>query len=186
MKIPAFALSLAGLLTSCQSAEDLPPAPPTDIRFETSAPARLYFNNIRSTSYEVEEFPERYSKQYTLKQWPDTAATPYLVLSIVDYWLHDHAYVDLEWHGTSAEIALPWTLCISSETRQDTITLGTRHWGEQYEFAQAINQALLQNNTDLTLLGHGNNPQAIMTNDEIKRLFRLSWKDYSSLTDKNK
>lgn len=186
MKNPAFVFLLLVLVTGCQSAEDLPPPPPEDIRFKTNDPSRLYFNNIRSTAYEVVEFQERYTKQYTLTQWPDTASTPFLVLHIVDYWLHDQAYVDLSWRGLSQEIDLPWKLLVNSNSQQDTLLLNSKRWGDQYEFAKGLNQGLLKNGTQFYLIGMDGEKREIMANEETKRLFRLSWKDYQGLTDQNK
>lgn len=184
MKIPAFVLLLLGLLAACQPAEDLPPAPPTDQRFTTSDPSRLYFNNIRSTAYRVTEFSKRYTKQYTLAQWPDTSSAPFLVLSIIDYWLHDQAYVDLEWRGLDQSVELPWTILLQNGTTQDSLTLTSKRWGEQYEFANQLNQALLKTATQLQLLQTDSQTVNIMVNEEEKRLFRLSWKDYTGLVDK--
>ena len=184
MKNLAFVLLLIILLIGCQSTEDLPPPPPDDIRFKTSSPSRLYFNNIRSTAYAVVEFQERFTKKYTLTRWPDTAATPFLVLNIIDYWLYDQAYIDLSWRGLAQDVDLPWKLLINSGTEQDSLILNNKHWGDQYEFAKDLNQALLGSNTQITLVGTGGEKYEIMANEETKRLFRLSWKDYERLTYK--
>lgn len=184
MKIPAFALLLLFLLSSCQSADELPPAPPADKRFQTSDPSRLYFNNIRSSAYRILDYSDRYTKVYTMANWPDTAATAFLVPSIVDFWLYDQAYIDLEWRAASQPINLPWQLIVEQEKQQDTLLLNSKHWSDQYEFADKLNQILLQRTTKLSILLEDGSQLPIMSTSEVQRLFRLTWKDYSSLTDK--
>ena len=186
MKFPAFAFGCTLLVFGCQPAEDLPPAPPADLRFQTSDPARLYFNNIRSSTYSIQEFPERYTKSYILKSWPDTAASPFLIPTLVDYWLYDQAYIDLNWRSLPTSVDLPWTLICSSETTTDTLVLNSKRWGAQYDFAQQLHTAITQSNHRFELLLTDSTKLSILEDSETRRLFRLSWRDYQALTDKNK
>ena len=174
------------LLLGCESSENLPPAPPTDARFQTSDPARLYFNNIRSSSYDIQEHPKRYSKSFTLSSWPDTAATPFIVPTIVDYWLYDQAYLELNWQSLPVSIELPWKLLCTSDSVTDTLTLDSKRWDQQYEFAKAIHTAILEPNWQFALLVSDSIRLPVMEDSEVRKFFRLTWRDHQALADKKK
>ncbi|MEL7422548.1 MAG: hypothetical protein AAFN81_06135 [Bacteroidota bacterium] len=188
MKFLAVTFVCMLLLLGCESQENLPPAPPLDTRFQTTDPSRLYFNNIRSSNYNTQDFPQRYSKSYTLNNWPDTASTPFLVPTIIDYWLYDQAYLELNWQSLPANISLelPWTLVCTSETKTDTVLMEGKRWDQQFEFAAAIHAAILEPKQELALLLSDSIRVPVMQDSEVRRLFRLTWRDHQALADKNK
>ncbi len=186
MKFLAVTFVCLLLLLGCESSENLPPPPPVDTRFQTSDPARLYFNNIRSTNYTIQEYTQRYTKNYTLNSWPDTAATPFLIPTIIDYWLYDQAYLDLNWQGLPNSLDLPWKLLSIGKTTTDTIVMEGKRWDQQYDFAKALHAAIVQSNQQLALLLSDTIQLPVMADSEVRRLFRLTWRDQQALADKNK
>lgn len=186
MKIPAFTLLLALLFTGCQSAEDLPPAPPLDKRFHTSSPSRLYFNNIRSTSYKLTELPKQYINTYQLATWPDTTANPYLAATIIDNWLHDQAYIKVEWRSIAQQVSPPWQLHVQWNDQNDTLTLESDRWPDHYELVQDLYPLLAKNNASFQLLLSDRSSLTVLEDASVRRLFRTTWQDYSKLTDRDK
>lgn len=93
MKFSIF-FSLCLLLFNCVP----PPSNPVGIdkRFRTTAPSLLYFKNIRSSSYNTSQNPATRIDYYKLRQWKKQNSTPVFYPTIVNDWMNDAAYIQLQ------------------------------------------------------------------------------------------
>lgn len=64
--------------------------------FRTTAPSLLYFKNMRSSYYRVEEQPQSRIELYRSSRFEETAYRPIIYPIIVNNWLEDEAYLFLQ------------------------------------------------------------------------------------------
>ncbi|WP_170254721.1 hypothetical protein [Phaeodactylibacter luteus] len=77
--------------------------------FRTTAPSLLYFKNMKSTQYSVDEEPGTRIEVYRPGRWPQLGR-PQLIPAIANHWLEDEAYLRLlpnkAWADSPQQIAL--------------------------------------------------------------------------------
>ena len=179
--LPRLLILLLVVLTACQATPT--PTPPPDKRLQTTPPSRLYFKNIRSYSYLLTTQEGTQTDHYRLRNWPDTAQAPFLVPVIIDNWLHDQAYLDLQWVAAGANApSLPFTLVAKRGQTEAELNLADRRWGSQYDFGMAIFTHLLANAELFLRLPDGTN-LPIFTTEDVRSAYRITLTDYRNLTD---
>lgn len=170
------------LLFSCQPVAKTP-APPADVRFRTTPPSKLYFNNIRSTAYTMTSDEVTQAHQYQLRKWPDTGTTPFLLPVIVDNWLHDQAYLQLNWIPTNEQPTLPFRIRAFSHSAEQYFSIEDWTWKSQHDLGQQMYLALLKGQ-QLQLVKADSTQVLLFGDDETKSLFRTTLQDYQNLTEK--
>lgn len=186
MKFHSFSvLSILFLLVAACSPTGSPTeAPAVDRRFRTSVPSQLYFKNIRSTSYQLEEDERTQTNHYTLRNVPDTARTPFLVATIIENWLHDQAYLSLSWRALPHEVDLPITFVqLSAAGEVDTLMQWhDQRWGSQYEIAGLVHEKL-QLSQQITIQGINGQITPVFKDGDAQRAFQITYVDFLNLTD---
>jgi len=180
--LPRLLILMLVILTACQSATT--PAPTPDKRLQTTPPSRLYFKNIRSSSYLLTTQERTQTDHYRLRNWPDTAQAPFLVPVIIDNWLYDQAYLDLQWVAIGSHApGTPFTLIAKRGQMEEELTLPDQRWGSQHDFGLAI-LAQLMANAELFLRLPDRTTMPIFTTEDVRSAYRITLTDYRHLTDK--
>ena len=170
------------LLFSCQPAFKAP-APPADTRFHTTPPSKIYFNNIRSTSYTITTDEATQTNQYQLRKWPDTSTTPFLLPVIIDNWLYDQAYLQLKWVALEEEPKPPFRVRAYTQTTEQYFSVEDWTWSGQHDFGQQLYGALLSGQK-LQLIKADSSQIPLFEDDALRSLFRITLQDYQKLTEK--
>lgn len=115
-----------------------------DRRFRTTPPSLLYFKNMRSTKYTLEEQPVSRIELYKLNAYKDKVESPVLYPVIANNWLVDEAYLFLEPNDWSAGFLSP--LAISTDTlwSSPVLELQPSTPQRQYELALMLYDGLIQ------------------------------------------
>lgn len=170
------------LLFSCQPVAKTP-APPADVRFRTTPPSKLYFNNIRSTAYTMTTDEASQTNHYQLRKWPTTGTTPYLLPAIVDNWLHDQAYLQLNWIALEKQPTPPFRIRALTNSNEQYFSIENWTWESQHDLGQQLYAALLKGQ-QLQLIISDSMQIPLFTDEETRSLFRITLQDYQKLTEK--
>lgn len=169
------------LLFSCQPVAKTP-APPADARFRTTPPSKLYFNNIRSTAYTMTSDEATQTNHYQLRKWPDTGSTPFLLPVIIDNWLYDQAYLQLNWIAIEEQPTPPFRIRAFNSSNEQYFSIEDWTWKGQYDLGQQLYYALLKGQ-QLQLIKSDSSLVPLFGDDETKSLFRITFQDYQKLTE---
>jgi len=199
------------LLIACESGQQQGQKADGNPAFHTTAPSLLYFKNMRSSYYQMEEQPGSRIELYRLNRFDDTQSRPILYPIIANNWLQDEAYLFLEKNDYEKGFAEPLKVkVINSEggsgkaesgsgnsPRRASATLREGENGEnskvilelspvsvlkQYELAMKIYEALRAQKAIQVQDAEGN-WQPIFEDKQDRQHFMSSVRDYLRLTE---
>lgn len=153
-----------------------------DAIFHTTDPARLYFKNIRSSSYSSQTQKETQVEIYTLRNWPDASYGPYLRASIVDNWLNDEAYIDLLEVTDTVKWQQPYQIIWISKADTVTLSYERTDWDSQRRLASKLYKLLLRGGNGMIETNNGQR-FPLFADESARRAFRITLKDYMKLVD---
>lgn len=169
------------LLTSCGQS---PPQNPyhVDKRFQTSAPNKLLFNNLRSTQYRQQEDPDNRIHRYFHKKWFGERDQGGLALVIVDNWLFDQVYIEVvELNKPEQPVGLPLSIEPSSAEHALPISLTDHQWLNQLDFCRRWKDLLGQSDS-LFYEDETGERLLVFPLPEDQRYFRKILSDFDQLT----
>ena len=141
MKYLLIAGCLFGWLVACGPAAESPAAA-AETQFRTTQPSHLYFKNIRSSRYQQETQADSRLDLYQLRASADTEQRPILHPVIVDNWMADEAYLQLEPNAYEGGFTDTLRVAWRSERDSGQFELARRDWPSQFRFAQRLYKGL--------------------------------------------
>jgi hypothetical protein len=149
--------------------------------FRTTAPSLLYFKNIRSTSYSVQEQANTRMEMYKLNAFSSDTDRPIIYPIIVNHWLEDKAYLFLNFNEFEKGIYRPVTIKVGAE---ETIILDPVTIPNQYDYAVSISEAL-DKELPLEIKGEDGEFHPLMENQKDRSAYLICLRDYLRLIEKN-
>lgn len=184
MKIKIFAILLVVLFAlNCDHTGYQPSTEKKDSRFHTTAPSRLYFNNIRSTSYEKDVIKNSRMDTYQLRQFSKANNHPILYPKIVQNWLEDEAYIFLAFNDYTGGYSDTLTIKIGDEKNENLLFFNQPTPIAQYEWAEQIHDAL-KKNMPLFVRDSSRHFVPILKTGNDASSFLVTMKDYYKLTER--
>jgi hypothetical protein len=172
---------LASFTWSCQPAS-APSNATGDARFHTTDPGRLYFKNMRSSAYTMEEQAKTRIELYQLRRFSSTSQRPIFIPIIANNWLADEAYIFIQPNEFERGFAAPLTYAWEGGGLLGLSTLQPASIGRQYEFAMELYEHLAQNYT-LQVLCADSTLAPFFENQEDRLHFMTTIRDYRRLTE---
>ncbi len=183
MKKIIFLLIYVTICFGCQK-NDKPKTFTGDKQFKTTDPSRLYFNNIRSTSYYSSRKRNTKIDIYKARKSAQTDKRPILYPMIVDNWLDNEAYLFLEKNKYS-KFADPLTIKAERDTILQTFVIDVFNKKNQYAFAENIYNSLNDRQT-LSVKTKDGTFVPILQNYQDKTNFVMTLNDYFRLIEKDR
>ena len=183
---PAVLISLGYVLllaiSACQA-----PAPKAreagDPEFRTTPPSRLFFANIRSSSYYRERPAGTDLDVYRFRRFSQTAQRPMLIPVIVEAYLKDEAYLFMR-PNDFPDFHSPISIR-AYQNQQDTILrLEDRSRSGELNFALAMYERLYEGDTIRVMLRDSSWHELYDLRAERSALFAVM-QDYFRLTERN-
>ena len=142
----------------------------------------IYFKNIRSFYYSLEEREDAGFNLYRLKKRRIDTLNPNFQLAIVQNWRQDQAYIIFE---TNDAWEKPDTmqLAVSDGNNHDTIRISTWNSIEQYFFSAHLYMALREKENTYQLLVNNKWTPTLANGDDRSNL-KIVLKDYFKLVGK--
>ncbi|MFK7980292.1 MAG: hypothetical protein AB8G86_09950 [Saprospiraceae bacterium] len=150
-------------------------------KYQTTDPARLYFNNIRSIAYYKTRKPPSEIDIYQLKKKAQAVDRPIIHPIIVDNWLANEAYLFLE-KNDFRQFFAPLTIKIEQDTSNPIFEIDVFNKSNQYDFAATIYEALKARQT-ITVKDKEGQFIPILENYQDKSNFMITMTDYFRLID---
>lgn len=149
-------------------------------RFKTTQPSRLYFNNMRSVSYDSERKGASKMDVYQLRSFSKTKDRPIIYPAIVDNWMKDEAYVFVQQNDYDA-FADTLRVFWSKGEEEGVLELLRPTMLEQQSFATSIYEKLAEGNDLRVATTSGT--QAIFKDRQDRNNFMTVMKDYYRLIE---
>jgi hypothetical protein len=153
-----------------------------DRRFRTTPPSLLYFKNMRSTQYRVEEQAKSRIELYRLNKFEEVEQRPVLYPVIANNWLEDEAYLFLRPNAWVAAFHDPLTLSQDSSWSAQNIQLQPPTPVEQYELSMQLYESLKRGESWYVAAADSTFAPLFAEGDE-RALFLTTVRDYLKLTD---
>lgn len=150
-------------------------------RFHTTAPSLLYFKNMRSTQYAMEEQARSRIELYRHKQFGSAGERPAVYPIIANNWLQDEAYLFLERGSAPAKLYEPLTFTADT-TGSDFLILSGQRPEQQYELALDLYEGL-QNGNHWYIKQLDGKFASLYQAGNTRAAFLLTLQDYLKLTD---
>jgi hypothetical protein len=151
-----------------------------DQRFHTTQPSLLYFKNMRSTQYVMEEQAQSRIELYRHKKFGEEESLPPVFPVIANHWLQDEAYLFLQ---TQPGLFTPLTLATDS-TGSEPLSLESPKPAQQYELAMQLYDGLKDQKQWYVKQQDGQFTPLYQEGEE-KTAFLLTLRDYLKLTEVN-
>jgi hypothetical protein len=151
-----------------------------DFRVNTTDASELFFKNVRSTYYKVEENEAAGLRIYRKNSWEGTRAI--LPLAIVVSWKQDKAFVLVEPKeplSATDPITIHWKN--EAEGSKGTIQVTLNNHKAHFELAVALYNKILEECS--FMLEHGGSEITILDTEEKRESFRVSMYDYFRLVE---
>lgn len=176
-----FVISLFFIFIKC----DLP-APPDhpnkDKGFRTTAPSRLYFKNMRSIKYELQQQGASKIDRYSFRKLKSVEDRPLLLPIIADNWINDQAYVLLEKNPSFSQIKTNELIFQPEDGEPSSFDLAIRNPVQQTKMALKIGALLSQEGRFIVRSEEGEFVP-IFEDKMDKYHFSIVIKDYKRLTE---
>lgn len=171
-------------LIACQPAESEQKTPShrEERLFRTTDPSHLYFKNIRSVKYTVEEQPQSRIELYRWAQFSTTPKRPILYPVIANNWLQDEAYLFLETNDFEKGFAQPLTLQLATKGDTTVVQLAPPTPQAQHELATALRKHLLQGG-NVMVQAADSSFYPVLKDNRDRQYFVTTVKDYLKLTE---
>ena len=153
-----------------------------DPRFRVSQPSRLYFANVRTSSYYLERPRGTELEVYRLRQFSQTAKRPLLIPVIVQAYLKDEAYVFVRPNDFPG-IASPLRVDFRGADTAGTLALAVPTKPNQVAFAEALRRSIRRGDS-LAVHLEGDARAPVYPTRAERGLFLTVMRDYDALTDK--
>jgi len=182
MKNMLMCLLFGTLLFSCGPAHQEGGNATGENRFHTTPPSLLYFKNMRSTIYTMEEQPKSRIELYRHKQFGLAGERPAVYPIIANNWLQDEAYLFLERGNSSEPLQDPLTFAADTTASSSFLRLQGAQPSQQYDLALGLYKGLQsekqwyikQRNGQFVPLYHEGNE---------RMAFLVTLRDYLKLTE---
>ena len=153
-----------------------------DRRFRTTPPSLLYFKNMRSTQYTMEEQPKSRIELYQRNQYEPVVQRPVLYPVIANNWLEDEAYLFLRPNAWKAGFLSPLTLSQDSSWSAEAIQLQPPTPEQQYQLSMRLYESLKRG--EMWYVAAADSTFAPLFEDGNERAYYLATvQDYLKLTD---
>jgi len=144
------------------------------VRFQTTDASRLYFHNVRSIRYRIETIGKDRMQICRHKDFTEAALALYPV--IANNYMHDQAYI---FHEMADSLRQKEAVLLVGEPATDTLSLNLNTHEAHYRFAQELYNAIVADQKlQLCLNGECHD---FLTNEELRKTFRLVYRDYFRL-----
>lgn len=153
-----------------------------DRRFRTTPPSLLYFKNMRSTQYTVDEQPKSRIELYRLSKFETTSRYPVLYPVIANNWLEDEAYLFLQPNEWKAGFLSPLTLSQDTAWSSAALQLQPPTPQRQYELSLLLYESLKQGEVWYAAAADSTFAPLFADGDE-RAYFLTTVRDYLKLTD---
>jgi len=153
-----------------------------EVRFDMPENEELYFKNVRSFYYDIEERDDAGFKLYRIKSRNMDTTSPGFTIAIAQNWRLDEAYVLVEPQPLWAK---PDTLAlaITNTEQADTLTISTWNNTNHYLFAAHLYMALREQKNNYSL-ANGSNWTPVLTKGDERSSLKKTLKDYFKLVGK--
>ncbi len=141
MKNILIAAAVLILFFGCSPAPDEQERDTAGRRFRTSQPSLLYFKNMRSTQYTMEEQAKSRIELYRHRKFEPTTQRPVLYPVIANNWLNDEAYLFLMPNEFEGQLAEPLTITQDTSSTE-ALRLESPKPGQQLELALQLFEGL--------------------------------------------
>ncbi|MCR9099893.1 MAG: hypothetical protein NXI25_08075 [bacterium] len=153
-----------------------------DRRFRTTPPSLLYFKNMRSTQYTVEEQPKSRIELYRLNRFETVTRRPALYPVIANNWLEDEAYLFLQPNDWEAGFLSPLTLSQDTSWSSEVLQLQPPTPVQQYELGLRLYESLKRGEAWYAAATDSTFAPLFEDGDE-RSYFLMTVRDYLQLTD---
>lgn len=150
--------------------------------FRTTDPSRLFFNNVRSSSYYLERPRGTDLELYRNRAFSQTAKRPVLVPIIVNAWLKHEAYLFVrpnDFPGLHDPLTVYWR----ADTTVGQLRLETPTRPEQYRFANAL-YTHVRSDHKLDVLLQDSSRSPIFESRAERAAYLATIRDYYRLTER--
>ncbi|MEQ8704064.1 MAG: hypothetical protein RIC19_09105 [Phaeodactylibacter sp.] len=155
-----------------------------DRRFRTTPPSLLYFKNMRSIQYTVEEQPKSRIELYRLNKYEEVRQRPVLYPLIANNWLEDEAYLFLQPNDWADGFLSPLTLSQDTAWSAPILQLQPPTPGEQYALGMQLYESLKRGEGWYVAAADSTFAPIFDDGDE-RAYFLTTVQDYLKLTDKD-
>jgi hypothetical protein len=154
-----------------------------DRQFRTTDPSRLYFNNIRSTSYYRSKYKPANADLYRNRKLSFNNKRPIIHPVIVNNWMSDEAYIFIEKNeyleGWSDTLTVRWS---QNDSIGGEYLLPIPSRPEMYAFAGKL-YAAMKEGKDLETKNAKGEFVPLLKNQEDRTAFQVTMRDYYRLTE---
>jgi len=151
-------------------------------QFRTTEPSRIYFNNVRSSSYYSQRQAGTRIDTYRLRKLANATDRPLLTPLIVNNWMEDEAYIFIRKNefeqGFSDTLTVKWL----SQADSGYYYLPLANKENQYQFAGQLYESLQQKHR-LYVKNEAQEFVPLFDDYNDKQQFRTVLKDYYRLTE---
>lgn len=153
-----------------------------DRRFRTTPPSLLYFKNMRSTQYAVEEQPRSRIERYRLNKYERVSGHPVLYPVIANNWLEDEAYLFLQPNDWEAGFMSPLTVSKDTVWSDAVVRLQPQTPEQQYELGIQLYESL-KRGEDWYAVAADSTFAPLFEEGNERTYFLTTVRDYLKLTD---
>ena len=153
-----------------------------EVRFQMPENEELYFKNVRSFYYELEERKDAGFKLYRIKSRSTDSIGPGFTVAIAQNWRLDEAYVLIEPKSAWAKPDT-LTLAVTNDQESDTLQISSWNNANHYLFAAHLYMALRDTENNYAL-ANGDNWEPILTKGDERSSLKKTLKDYFKLVGK--
>ncbi|NBC06414.1 MAG: hypothetical protein GVY26_04390 [Bacteroidetes bacterium] len=182
MKNMLMCLLMGTLLFSCGPAPKAGDNATGESRFHTTPPSLLYFKNMRSTTYSMEEQPQSRIELYRHKQFGPAGERPAVYPIIANNWLQDEAYLFLERGNAPMPLHEPLTFAADTTGSSDFFRLQGARPGQQYDLALDLYKGL-QNKKQWFIKQRNGQFAPLYQEGNERTAFLVTLRDYLKLTE---
>jgi hypothetical protein len=154
---------------------------PVDKRLRTTPPSRIFFKNVRSTSYQWHQDPDSRTDFYLLRKIARQSPPPALYPVIADIWMQEQAHILLR-REDNTSLPIPTTIYWKKEKESGYFQLEGLSPISQYEFALNIYGSILKN-YELEVEFPGEARKKLFPDQNDRQHYMLSMQDYLRLTE---
>lgn len=142
--------------------------------FKTTDASRLYFHNVRSIRYHIEEIGKDHMQLCRHKDFLDTPLPLYPV--IANNYMHDEAYIV---HEIADSLRQNDAFLLVGNSAGDTLSLDLRTHEAHYRFAKALYNAIVED-LPLQICAQGH-CHSFLNDKDMRKTVRLVYRDYFRL-----
>ena len=183
MKNNILFLTLWLLLAACGGQDGQQEDNAGDRTYRTTAPSLLYFKNMRSSYYTLNEQPRTRIELYRLRKFVQLSGEEIVLVPVIaNNWMKDEAYLFLESPELGKGLASPITIRWEAQGDTGLYQLQPATIDKQYELAMQLYKSLLEGH-QIEALAADSTWAPIFTGKDSRSHFITSVRDYLRLTE---